>query len=96
MVQTLILQFALKVIMLKKSRLIPFLGLIFTTKLSWNIHINNIAQKASKTLNMLIPLKFKLDRMSLEVMFMSFVSSSMYYAVEVWRGTYDSYLLRLE
>ena len=73
-----------------------YLGLIFTTKLSWNIHINNVEQKARKKLNMLIPLKFKLDRKSLEVMFMSFVSSSMYYAVEVWGGSYDSYLLRLE
>ena len=34
-----------------------YLGLIFTTKLSWNIHINNIDQKARKKLNMLFPLK---------------------------------------
>ena len=67
-----------------------YLGLTFTTKLSWNIHINNVEQKARKKLNMLMPLKYKLDRKSLEVMFMSFVSSSMYYAVEVWGGSYDS------
>ena len=45
---------------------------------------------------MLLPLKFKLDRKSLEVMFTSFVASTMYYAIEVWGGSFDSHLLKLE
>ena len=73
-----------------------YLGLLFTTNLSWNPHISSIEQKSRKKLNMLLPLKFKLDRKSLEVMFTSFVSSTMYYAIEVWGGSFDSHLLKLE
>ena len=52
--------------------------------------------KAHKKLNMLLPFKFKLDRKALEVMFASFVSSTMIYEVEVWGGSFDSHLLKLE
>ena len=73
-----------------------YLGLLFTSSLSWNPHIANIEMKARKKLNMLSPLKFKLDRKSLEVLFSSFVSTTMYYGIEVWGGSYDSYLIKLE
>lgn len=73
-----------------------YLGLLFTHNLSWNAHISNVELKARKKLNMLSPLKYKLDRKSLELLFTSFVSSSIYYGIEVWGGTYDSHLLKLE
>ena len=43
-----------------------------------------------------MPLKFKLDRRSLEFMFSSFVASTMNYGIEVWGWTFDSHLLKLE
>ena len=73
-----------------------YLGLLFTTNLSWNAHITNIQLKAKKKLNMMCPLKFDLDRRSLETLFSSFVASTMFYGIEVWGGTYDSHLLKLE
>ena len=44
----------------------------------------------------MIPLKFKLDRKSLETMYFSFVRPSMEYAQVVWGGTYDSDIVKLE
>ena len=44
----------------------------------------------------MIPLKFKLDRRSLEIMYNSFVLPSMEYANIVWGGTFDSDILKLE
>jgi len=38
-----------------------YLGLLFTSNLSWNPHIATVELKARKKLNMLLPLKFKLD-----------------------------------
>ena len=73
-----------------------YLGLLFTSKMSWNSHINNVAIKTRKKMNLMIPLKFKLDRKSLEIMLNSFVISSMSYAIEIWGCTYDSQLLKLE
>ena len=73
-----------------------YLGLWFTKNLSWNPHISNVEVQARKKLNMILPLKFKLDRKTLELLFNVFVSSSMYYGVEVWGGSYDSHLLKLE
>ena len=44
----------------------------------------------------MIPLKFKLDRKSLETMLNSFVMSCLYYCIEVWGCTYDSHLMKLD
>jgi len=41
------------------------------------------------------PLKWRLDRKSLETMYYSFVLSAMEYA-NVWSGTYDSDIVKLE
>ncbi len=45
----------------------------------------------------MVPLKFKLDRKSLEIMYNSFVLPTMEYAnVVFWGGTYESDLSKLE
>ncbi len=74
----------------------PYLGLRFSNNLRWKAHINEIVTKARKKLNFMIPLKMKVDRSSLEVMYKSFVQPSMEYANVVWGGTYDSDLMKLE
>ena len=52
--------------------------------------------KARKKLNAMLPLKFKLDRKSLEIMYRSFVLPSMEYANVLWGGTYDCDIAKLE
>ena len=42
------------------------------------------------------PLKFNIDRKSLETMCLSFVLPVMEYANAVWGGTYDSDMAKLE
>ena len=73
-----------------------YLGLTFTNNLRWNRHIDETASKAQRKLNAMLPLKFKLDRKSLEVMYNSFVLPTMEYAIVVWGGTFDSDILKLE
>ena len=45
---------------------------------------------------MMLPLKYKLDRRSLENMYKSFVRPVMEYGIVVWGGTYDTSLSKLE
>ena len=73
-----------------------YLGLKFASNLRWNHHINDISIKARTRLNMMTPLKFKLDRKSLETMYKAFVLPTMEYANVVWGGTFDSDILKLE
>ena len=73
-----------------------YLGVTFSRKLRWSEHINTVYFKAKKRLNLLLPLKFKLDRHSLEIMYRSFVAPVMEYAIQVWGGTYDSDINKLE
>ena len=60
------------------------LGLTFSSNLNWRAHIMKIHQKASKLLNLLNSLKYKLNRYTLEVSFKSLVRSSLEYADVVW------------
>ena len=44
----------------------------------------------------MIPLKYKLDKKTLEIMYYTFVRPTMEYANVVWGGTYDSNIVKLE
>ena len=66
-----------------------YLGLRFSNDLKWHQDVNDICVKARQKLNAMLPLKYKLDRKSLQTMFTSFVQSSMDYASVVWGDIYD-------
>ena len=58
--------------------------------------IDHITCKAKRRLNLMLALKWKLDRRLLEVMYKSLALSAMEYANIVWGGTVDSDLVKLE
>ena len=60
-----------------------------TYNLSWRAHVLDIDQKTSKKLNMLKPMKFKLQRKTLEVLYKSVVRSCLDYADIGWDGCCD-------
>lgn len=59
-------------------------GLIFTNDCNWHAHILAIANKAWQRVNVLRAFKFKLDRNSLERMYMSFIRPVLEYCGVVW------------
>jgi hypothetical protein len=62
------------------------LGVTLTQNLSWRPQVLKIRQEASKKLNMLKPLKLKLQRKTLEILYKSLVRSCLEYADIVWDG----------
>ena len=73
-----------------------YLGITVSFNLWWNTHVDELCAKANKRLNMMLPLKYKLDRRSLENMYKSFVRPVMEYGIVVWGGTYHTSLSELE
>ena len=73
-----------------------YLGITFSNSLKWGRHIDTVTRKARKRLNMLLPLKFKLDRASLETLYFSFVLPILEYANVVWGGVYDCDSCKIE
>ena len=73
-----------------------YLGLKFSYNLKWNEHINETYLKAKSRLSLMIPLKYRADRKTLEIMYKSFVRPVMEYGIVVWGGTYDTPLAKLE
>ena len=73
-----------------------YLGIHLTSNLRWNLHIDNTCLKAQKLVNMIRPLKFLLDRRSLEMIYKSFVLPVIEYGSVVWGGSYDSDLRKLD
>ena len=49
------------------------LGVTFQSDLSWNKHVTNIVSKADNSLDVMLALKYKLDRKTLEIIYMSFI-----------------------
>ena len=60
------------------------LGLIFSNDCNWHEHIEYIKTKAWFRINIMRRLKFKLDRKSLEIKYMSFIRPLLEYASVVW------------
>ena len=60
------------------------LGLTFNTTCSWTEHISNITAAAWTRLNLLRSLKFKVNRLALEKMYISFVRPLLEYCDAVW------------
>ena len=73
-----------------------YLGVTISKDLRWGKHIQNIAIKARQKLNYMLPLKYKLDRYSLQTMYNSFVLSAMTYACPIWSGSYNCDIQKLE
>ena len=73
-----------------------YLGMIFSSDLRWNKHIDEVVIKARKRLSAMSPLKFKLNRWSLQMIYNGFVLPVMEYANVVWAGAYDSQICKLE
>ncbi len=70
--------------------------MIFSSDLRWNKHIDEIVIKARKRLSAMIPLKFKLSRWCLQMIYNGFVLPIMEYSNVVWAGAYDSQVCKLE
>ena len=66
------------------------LGVVLCNNLSWRAHIFKIYEKASKRLNILKGIKFKVDRSTLRKLYKSLVRPLMEYADVLWDGCTDS------
>ena len=60
------------------------LGVYFSADCTWHKHIDNIKKKAWGRVNVMRKLKFKLDRKSLEIIYMVFIQSLLEYANVIW------------
>ena len=60
------------------------LGLIFTTNLSWSLHINEICERVSKKLDVLRGLAWTLDRKTLATLYTSYIRSIIEYGSIVY------------
>lgn len=60
------------------------LGIIFSNSGTWSDHIQTIASKAMTRLNLMRTLKFKVSRMALERMYISFIRPLLEYSDSVW------------
>ena len=66
------------------------LGVVLCNNLSWRAHIFKIYEKASKRLNILKGIKYKVDRSTLRKLYKSLVRPLMEYADVLWDGCTDS------
>jgi hypothetical protein len=72
------------------------LGLIISQDLLWGEHINEICDKANRRLGILRSLKYKLDRLSLERIYMGFIRPLLEYGDIIWDKSPQEILNKLE
>ena len=72
------------------------LGLIFNNTCHWGQHIDYIVDKACKKLNILRSLKFDLDRLTLQIMYFSFIRPVLEYGDIIFDNCPSYYSEKLE
>ena len=72
------------------------LGITFSANCKWTVHITVIIASASRQLNMLRKLKFRLDRFILNRLYLTYIRPVLEYASEVWDGCSVTDANRLE
>ena len=70
--------------MLENSKSHKHLGVTFNSNGKWNDHINEIYTKACRRINILRLMKHKLDRKSLEQLYIGFILPILEYGGIVW------------
>jgi hypothetical protein len=72
------------------------LGVTLSGDLRWSSHIDTLVRSSSRKLDLMRSLKYKLDRRSLETIYMSFVRPSLEYGDCLWGGAYEVDLNKLD
>ena len=62
------------------------LGIMLDNRLSWNTHIQSIANRAMKHIDVMKRLRWKLDRNTLEIIYKSYVRPVMEYGCVIWNN----------
>jgi hypothetical protein len=66
------------------------LGLVIAKDLTWNSHIDEIVDKANRRLGILRGLKYKLDRLSLERIYLGLIRPLLEYGDIIWHSESDA------
>ena len=70
--------------MLENSKSHKYLGVIFNSNGKWNTHINEVYTKACRRINILRLMKHKVDRKTLETLYIGFIRPILEYGGIVW------------
>jgi hypothetical protein len=77
-------QIFLDTVPIKRVQTHKHLGLILATDLSWRHHLTEAIDKANRRLGIMRSLKYKIDRLSLERIYMGFIRPILEYGDIVW------------
>ena len=72
------------------------LGLNFSANLKWSLHIDKMLESASRMLDVSMKLQYKLDRKSLETIYLSFIRPKLEYGSIIWDDCTERDKERLE
>ena len=81
---------------IKQENSVRFLGVILDNKLKFNLHIDHICNKVSKSIGILYKLKNVTNQKCLTSMYYSLVYPYLSYCSLVWGKAYDIHLKPLE
>jgi hypothetical protein len=72
-----------------------FLGVVIDDKMSWKLHINNICNKVSKGIGILLRARQVMYSHTLFTLYNAFIKPHFTYCISVWGNTYLKYMNRL-
>ena len=80
----------------KKLNLIKHLGVVFSSNLTWNLHIEEVVEKAYSRLGILQRLKYNLDRRTLQKLYFSFFRPILEYDDIIWDNMPEYLINKIE
>ena len=80
---------------INQSNSVKYLGVIIDTKLNFDVQINSVTHKISKTVGVMSKLKHYLPQKALFTVYYSLVHTHLLYGLSVWGSAYTTHLKKL-
>ena len=77
---------------IKQVFTVKYLGVTFDSNLTWKNHINKLCSKLSKTVGIIVKLRYNVDVDILTMLYYSLMYPFLIYGVQVWGLTYATNL----
>lgn len=84
-----------KFVSLKHKDYVKYLGIIIDKNLSWKLHIDNIANKISRTVGLIAKIRHYLPFLVIRNIYQALISPYLNYGISVWGQASKSYLNKL-
>ena len=79
-------------IAIQEQKYIKYLGVLLDSMLSWNVHLDNLTKKITRSIGIMYKIRPSVPNNILIKLYYALIYPHLLYAIQVWGSTFDKYI----